>query len=97
MTDKFKKRLNITQSNDASSIGNKRGKAKRAKRNSSKRDRQRLNKELTLEIVYVWQDGREEVRYRRTAGSEDAQKLIDEVEELKSRLKEECPYFYREV
>jgi hypothetical protein len=36
----------ISQKNDASSIGNKRGMAKRAKRNSNKRDRQKLQKDL---------------------------------------------------
>lgn len=36
----------ITSSNDASCIGNKRRKARTAKTNSNKSDRQRLNKEL---------------------------------------------------
>ena len=36
----------IHQKNDASCIPNKRGMARRAKRNSGKRDRQRLAKEL---------------------------------------------------
>lgn len=36
----------ITQSNNASSIGNKRRKARRAKTQSNKTDRQRLQKDL---------------------------------------------------
>lgn len=36
----------IIQKNDASCIGNRRGKARRAKRNSNKRDRQFLKKDL---------------------------------------------------
>ena len=38
----------ISQKNDSSSIGNKRGMARRAKKNSSHRDRQMLKKELDL-------------------------------------------------
>lgn len=40
----------ISQKNDASCIGNKRGMARRAKRNSNKRDRQRLDKDLKERI-----------------------------------------------
>ncbi len=36
----------ISQKNDASCIGNKRGMAKCAKRNSNKRDRQKLKKDM---------------------------------------------------
>ncbi len=43
---KLRKEGCITQKNDASCIGSKRGMARRAKRNSSKRDRQRLKKEV---------------------------------------------------
>ena len=51
---------------------------------------------MTLEIVYRWPNGREEVRYRREPhDSEDAKKLLKELEELKNRLGEECPYFSR--
>ena len=51
---------------------------------------------MTLEIVYVWPNGREEVRYRREPhDGEEAKKLIAEVEELKLRLGMECPYYYR--
>ena len=38
----------ISQKNDASCIGNKRGMARRAKRNSNKRDRQLLQKDLEI-------------------------------------------------
>ena len=45
----------IRQKNDATCIGNKRGMARRAKRNSNKRDRQLLRKELVEEIkCYQW-------------------------------------------
>jgi len=40
----------IRQKNDASSISSKRGMARRAKRNSNKRDRQLLKKEKENEI-----------------------------------------------
>jgi hypothetical protein len=40
----------ITQKNDASSISNTRRKARRAKTNSNKRDRQLLNKDLETRI-----------------------------------------------
>ncbi len=40
------KDLSITQKNDASCINNKRGMARRAKRNSNKRDRQMLKREM---------------------------------------------------
>jgi len=46
-------------------------------------------------IVYTWPDGREEVRYRRVPGSEEAKELMDEVDALKVRLGEKCPYSYR--
>lgn len=36
----------ISQKNDATSINNKRGMARRAKRNSSHRDRQKLKKDM---------------------------------------------------
>lgn len=50
-----------------------------------------------LIIIYTWPEtGCKEVRYRRVAGSPEAQKLIDEVEELKKRLGDECPYSYEE-
>jgi len=42
----LRKDPSITQKNDASGIGNKRGKARRAKTNSNKRDRQCLRKDL---------------------------------------------------
>lgn len=43
----------ITQKNNASSIGNARRKARRAKTNSNKRDRQLLKKDLQTEIVDI--------------------------------------------
>lgn len=41
----------ITQKNDASSIGNKRRKARKAKTNSNKRDRQFLQRDLEEQIM----------------------------------------------
>jgi hypothetical protein len=49
-----------------------------------------------LEFVYVWPDGREEVRYRRQAGSPDAEKLLEELERLQKRHGAACPYRVRE-
>lgn len=52
----------------------------------------------TVEIVYRWPDGREEVRYILPIQSTDAIRLMSEVDEIKARLDmlgEECPYFYR--
>lgn len=46
-------------------------------------------------IIYTWPDGREEVRYRRVPGSVEAKELMDEVDALKIRLGDECPYSYR--
>lgn len=53
-----------------------------------------------IEIVYVWPNGREEVRYVRQAGTDDAQRLIDDVEKLRASCAasgEVCPYSYRRV
>lgn len=48
-----------------------------------------------LIITYTWPEtGRKEVRYRRVAGSPEAQKLIDEVDKLKAQYGDECPYSY---
>lgn len=55
----------------------------------------------TLEIVFTWPEtGREEVRYRRQLGTDDARKLMQEVDELQARaaaMNEESPYSYRFV
>ena len=47
MARSHRKDPSIDQSNDASSIGNKRDMARRAKRQSNKTDRQALQRELT--------------------------------------------------
>lgn len=44
----------ITQKNDATCIGSRRGMARRAKRNSNKRDRQRLRRELLGLMKKEW-------------------------------------------
>lgn len=54
----------------------------------------------TVEVVYVWENGREEVRYRRPLGTEDAAKLMAEVDELQARadfMGYTSPYSYRFV
>lgn len=51
MARSLHKDQSITQKNDASSIGNKRRKARKAKTNSNKRDRQFLNKDLQEQIM----------------------------------------------
>ena len=51
-----------------------------------------------FEVVFVWPDGREEVRYRRPAGTDDARRFAQEIDEMEARLAmtgEDCPYFYR--
>lgn len=52
----------------------------------------------TLEIVYTWEDGREEVRYRRPYPSEDACKMIGQVREIREQANErryKSPYSWR--
>jgi len=51
MARSLNKDQSITQKNDASSIGNKRRKARKAKTNSNKRDRQFLQKDLKEQIM----------------------------------------------
>lgn len=51
----------------------------------------------TVEVVYTWPDGREEVRYRRPYPSDSATDFMDEVDKLRRRDGEECPYSYRFV
>ena len=54
----------------------------------------------TVEIVYTWPDGREEVRYRRPLNTESARKLMDEVQALHDRAEVdgyESPYSVRLV
>ena len=51
----------------------------------------------TTEIVYTWEDGREEVRYRRLYNSADAMFFIDNVLELQRQHGASCPYSFRHV
>jgi hypothetical protein len=56
-----------------------------------------LNKDesgKTLSIIYTWPDGRKEVRYQRLVGSDEAQRLVDEVDAIRKRLGDKCPYSY---
>lgn len=55
------------------------------------------NKYQTTEIIYTWEDGREEVRYRRSYNSREALEFIEEVEKLKKSQGKNCPYSYRHV
>lgn len=48
-----------------------------------------------IEIIYTWQDGREEVRYRRTDGSAEATDLIWQVDTLRARDGDSSPYSWR--
>ena len=54
----------------------------------------------TLEVVYTWPDGREEVRYRRQINTLEADLLIKEVEALQATAEyfgETSPYSFRFV
>ena len=51
-----------------------------------------------IQIIYTWPDGREEVRYERPIDSEDARRVMTEVDEAQARcelLGETCAYSYR--
>lgn len=48
-----------------------------------------------MEVVYIWQDGTEEVRYRRSTGSRDAQEFEREVQRLQGLWGNQCPYYIR--
>lgn len=51
----------------------------------------------TTEIVYTWPDGREEVRYRRSYNSEEANMLVGEIADLIRMHGAACPYSWRHV
>jgi hypothetical protein len=48
-----------------------------------------------MEVIYTWPDGREEVRYRRTTGSSEANALENQVQKLQEQHGPECPYACR--
>lgn len=51
-----------------------------------------------IEFVFTWDDGREEVRYRRPEGSSDTFKMISEITKLQERGRNngyKSPYSYR--
>ena len=55
---------------------------------------------MVIEIVYTWPDGREEIRYRRPAGSLDAVRFVNEVRGLQAVAKASgyvSPYSWRSV
>lgn len=52
---------------------------------------------MITEIVYTWEDGREEVRYRRPKDSAEALDLVNQVIDLRIKHGEACPYSYRHV
>jgi hypothetical protein len=56
-----------------------------------------MSKRRTVEIVYTWPDGREEVRYRAPENSEKALELISQVIELERTHRESACYSYRYV
>jgi hypothetical protein len=49
----------------------------------------------TIEVVYTWQNGRKEVRYRATEGTEHADNLTSQVECQKALHGKDCPYSIR--
>ena len=51
---------------------------------------------MTTEIIYTWDNGREEVRYRRTTDSREALQLISQIEVMKAKYKD-TPYSWRNV
>lgn len=51
----------------------------------------------TTEIVYTWEDGREEVRYRRPYNSPKALELVQQVLDLQVKHGAACPYSFRHV
>jgi len=54
----------------------------------------------TMEVVYTWSDGREEVRYRRPKGSTEAlemERQIGVFQRLRKENGTECPYSFRYV
>jgi hypothetical protein len=51
----------------------------------------------TTEIIYTWEDGREEVRYRRPKDSPGAFDLINDVIELQAKHGAACPYSWRNI
>lgn len=48
-----------------------------------------------VDVIYTWENGREEVRYRRLLGTSSAQRMIDEVAVLQQKYGEKCPYSLR--
>jgi hypothetical protein len=48
-----------------------------------------------MEVVYTWPGGREEVRYRRPTGSDDAKVLERRVELLRQMHGPDSPYSIR--
>lgn len=51
----------------------------------------------TTEIIYTWEDGREEVRYRRSYNSPEALRLVAQVLDLQQKHRAACPYSFRHV
>lgn len=47
-----------------------------------------------FEVIYRWQDGREEVRYRRP---DNDYKTKSEIAILQAKLGKNCPYSIREI
>jgi hypothetical protein len=55
---------------------------------------------MVVQVIYTWPDGREEVRYERTSGTEGARNLRIEVEALQAAARHSgfvSPYSLREV
>jgi hypothetical protein len=52
---------------------------------------------MLTEFVYVWPDGREEVRYRRQSDTHECAGMREQVDGLRVLHGDKSPYFYREV
>lgn len=54
----------------------------------------------TLEVIYTWPNGRQEIRYSPPAGTITAARLVAEVRRLQQRAERggrPCPYSFRLV
>jgi len=60
-------------------------------------DNMQAKRPTTTEIVHTWQDGREEVRYRRPYNSAEALEMVGQVLDLQRIHGAACPYSFRHV
>lgn len=55
-------------------------------------DNDRMN---TVEIIYTWPDGREDIRYRRLKDSAESLEMIGEILDLQKQHGKSCPYTFQ--